>query len=172
MSRNPQQMWEKGVPFSKAWLELSEFSMGESFQYKRKFSALSEGAKEGSYIDEGIYEEYEPKDMSERLFLRHKLKNSLQNNLIAHLEGGELIAIGYMVYPELREVSDVIPGAYFIQVRNNPENFYWEDNLFEGKTAHYQRVRIIDPNLIDNQSGDGTGKRGRPSKADLIYGEL
>ena len=58
----------KGCPLNEAWLELSEFSIDETFQYKLMFRALSNKPKEGCFKKEkGIYEEYEPRDLGERL---------------------------------------------------------------------------------------------------------
>ena len=167
---------EKGCLLNEAWLELSEFSIDETLQYKLMFRAFSNKPKEGCFKKEkGIYEEYEPRDLGERLIKRHKLRIGLENKLRGHLEDGELIAIGYMIYPELRELPELIPDAYFKQVRLFPESFYWDDNLFEGKSAHYQKVRVINPKSTDNELDDDTPKPGRPSKACLIeqaYKEL
>ncbi len=80
MPRNPQKMWEKGVPLSEAVLKFSNFpNAGDSLD-KRQYLNLCEPAHEGECkSDNPDFYKYFPKEPSYRDSDRKKYKNASVN---------------------------------------------------------------------------------------------
>jgi len=167
MTEKPREIWRKGVPLSEAWFELSEFAIHPSFQYKRKYSALGKKPKSGVYKKQpgSIPEDYEPKDLELRHRKRIKLIAGLKNKLLELLESEELLAFGFMIEPEIKSEPQQIPGGLFIQTRKTPDAIAWDENLFNGRGATFEKVRVVIPSEIEAHT---SRPRGRPSKAAIL----
>ena len=199
MRRDPQKMWEKGLSLSEAILRFSNFpNAGDSLD-KIHYLNLCEPAQEGECkpVNPDFYKYY-PKEPWYRDRDQRKYKKRLCEYLCKQLFVGKLIAIGTQINPVKENLKKEIPNLefQFLLHQNSEkleefENFSfgpkkpfteWDDDAFQGETAHYEDVRIYDPRY--NLDGTKTrsafseenqkikaaiyDKPGRPSKRETI----
>jgi hypothetical protein len=164
MTDKPREIWKKATPLNEAWLEYSEFSAHENFQYKRKLEALGKNPKKGKYDSQkgSVYEDYEPKDLELRWRKRLKLIAGLKNKLLDHLRYGQLTAYGFMIVPDIKTAPQEIPPGLFVRASKRADVVQWDDDIIDLGTTLFEEVRILPPAIAE---ASPTRSRGRPSKA-------
>ena len=126
MSKNPQKMWEKGVPLSEAILDFSNFpNTGDSLD-KIHYLNLCETAQEGECRpDNPEFSKFFPKEPWYRESERKKHKKRLCERLCYQLFIGNLKAIGTQIKPVKENSKKEIPNLEFqfllnqIEIRRN-----------------------------------------------------
>lgn len=135
-SKRANEVWQSGVPLSRAWLEFAPIELRLEFEKLPEFlnaiaqNPVSEGA-------EGFFQHLAKsvKDNSTRMQLERQIKEEVLTDLF----NGELLAAAYREWPSRSQSPVVIDPAKF--EIDDPD---WNSETIEVHGIRYGRIRICD----------------------------
>ena len=195
MRRNPQKMWEQGVPLREALIRFCGFPNHETDEQAQKdrsaYLLLGRAAEQGEVdTSDREWHRYQPESMEHRRELREKLRKAFCDNLCNQLMVGKLIASGKQIKPIPSTTPEIIsPDEIVAEPERQRDEVImadlldrgfrshypsWDEDVLVGRTAEFEHVRI----LVDPTDQIGSAQRqpivdradrgGRPTERDTI----
>lgn len=150
-SKRAKELWNSGIPLSRAWLEFAPPELRSEFEnlpeFKHSFDAISEAESwqiAGSIFATAL------KNTPKRVQLERQLKERLLTDLF----NGNLAATGYRTAPSRSQVPVLI----------DPEKFENDDPVWSGdglaaQGITYCRIRVTDPDNCNPAPAKDKGSR-------------
>ena len=143
MSKNPQKMWEKGVPLSKAFIYFFRFPNHETDQEAAKDRSDYQLLEQPAELDEvdlknPEFYRFEPKPIEHRQVQRQKLRKQFCDSLCNHLKVGKLVALGKQIHPtHSTEPEAILAEEVVIEPDRQPDELTTADILAGGHRIYY-----------------------------------
>ena len=146
-----RQLWEKGVPLDRAWLELASPEAKHRHDALPKFLQFAEQSNLEEIASLPAFVGRWSREWSKRIALERELRDSLLDELF----NDQLQAFGYRISPSRSHAPVRIAPELFDDAKVD-----FERRLIRARGCDYIEITIVDPARIANFRPQRTGRKG------------